>query len=133
MYQLKLLPWQALVNASVITLLIATGLDYGLTLLLPSAVQASILSMFGSPLRLIYSSAIDAVMGVLGVVVLEKLMGSRPSIYASTLWAFILCLLVALVLRSMIPIPGIFLSQLHQISIVGVLIGVFGRGQRYWR
>lgn len=120
-------------NTAVITLGLATGLDYGLTLLLPPASRIQIGSMFSSPLGLLYAAAVDAVIGILGVVVLEKLMGPRPSIYVSTLWALILCLLMALVVKSLIPIPGIFLSQLHQISIVGLLVGVFGKSQRYWR
>lgn len=133
MHQFKSLPWQVLINAALITLGLTTGLDYGLTLILPLASQAQILSMFGPPLGLLFSTAVDMVIGIVGVMVLEKLMSPRPSIYLSTLWALILCLLLALVLRSFIPIPGILLSQLHQISIVGILMGVFGKGQRYWR
>ncbi|WP_299491741.1 hypothetical protein [Acaryochloris sp. IP29b_bin.137] len=133
MHQLKSLPWQVLVNTSAITIGLVTGLDYGLSLLLPPASQIQVVSMFSSPLRLLYSAAVDAVIGILGVMVLEKLIGPRPSIYLSTLWALILCLLMALVVRSLMPIPGVFLSQLHQISIVGILVGVFGKSQRYWR
>lgn len=129
----KLLPWQTLIRTSVITLGLVMGVDYGLTRFLPSASQTAIEVMFASPLGGLYSAVVDGGIGILGVVVLEKLMKSRPVINVSTLWALILCLLLALVLRSWISLPGVFLSQLHQISLVGVLLGVFGKGQRYWR
>jgi len=132
-HSFKSLPWQALINSASLTLGLVTSLDYGLTLILPLASQFRLLSMFGPPFGLVVSSAVDMVIGILGVIVLEKLMAGRSSIYLSTLWALILCLLLALVLRSFIPIPGIFLSQLHQISIVGTLLGVFSKGRRYWR
>lgn len=133
MHQFKSLPWKTLINTAVITLGISTGLDYGLTLVLPSASQVQIGSLFSSPLGLLFSSIVDMAIGILGVVILEKLMGSRTSIRLPSLWGLILCLLLALVLKLFFPIPGIFLDQTHRISIVGILLGVFAKGQRYWR
>ena len=132
MHQFKSLPWRVLINASVITLVLIICLDYGLTLILPPASLQKILSLFGPPFGLVFSSAVDMVVGIVGVIVLEILMKQRYSIYLSTLWALILCLILALVLESFFPIPGVFLSELHQISIVGILLGVFGKGRRYW-
>ncbi|WP_299408508.1 hypothetical protein [Acaryochloris sp. IP29b_bin.148] len=133
MHQFKYLPWPMLSQTALITLGLATGMDYGLTLILPPASQDQILSLFGPPFGLLFSSVVDMVLGIVGVLVLEKLMGPRSSIYLATLWGLILCLLLALILRSFIPIPGLLLSQSHQISIVGVLVGVFVKSQRYWR
>jgi len=129
----KSLPWQTLVSVSVITLGLVMGVDYGLTHILPSASQTAIEAMFASPLGGLYSAVVDGGIGILGVVVLEQLMKSRPAIDASTLWALILCLLLGLVLKSWIPFSGVFLGHLHHISLAGILLGVFGKGQRYWR
>lgn len=133
MYQFKLLPWQQLINASVITLVLVTGLDYGLTLILPAASQVQIGSMFGPPWGLLFSAVIDMVVGILGVIILERLMGPRPLISVSTLWGLILCLLLVLVLKTLLPIPGILLGPFHRITIVGLLLGVFSKGQQYRR
>lgn len=131
MYQFKSLPWQQLFNASVITLVLASGIDYGLTLILPASSQVQIGSILGPPWRLLSSAAIDMAIGILGVIILERVIGSRRRIQVSTLWGLVLCLLIALVLRASLPIPGLFLGPLHQITIVGLLLGVFSKGQQY--
>lgn len=131
MYQFKSLPWQQLLNASVITLVLASGIDYGLTLILPASSQVQIGSILGPPWRLLSSAAIDMAIGILGVIILERVIGPRRRIQVSTLWGLVLCLLIALVLRASLPIPGLFLGPLHQITIVGLLLGVFSKGQQY--
>lgn len=133
MYQFKALPWQQLINASVITLVLASGIDYGLTLILPASSQAQIGAILGPPFGLLSSAAIDMVFGILGVVILERVMDAKRRIQVSTLWGLVLCLLIALALRASLPIPGLFLGPFHQITIVGLLLGVFGKGQQYRR
>lgn len=133
MHQLKFLPWQILINAALATLILVTCIDYGLTLILPLASQEQLIQMTASPLRLLYFTAIDTGIGVISVWVLERLKGRQFLINLSILWALILCLLLALQLKSFLPIPGIFLGRYYQFSLVGILLGVFGKGRRYYR
>ncbi|KAI9131026.1 hypothetical protein [Acaryochloris sp. CCMEE 5410] len=133
MYQFKVLPWQQLINASVITLVLASVIDYGLTLILPASSQVQIEAVLGPPWGLLSSAAIDMAIGILGVIILERVMEPRRRIQVSTLWGLVLCLLIALALRASLPIPGLFLGPFHQITIVGLLLGVFSKGQQYRR
>lgn len=70
--------------------------------------------------------------GSLSVAFLETLERNR-SVYISTLWALVLCLLISLWLGSQLPLAGLGLVQLTQGHGISAALGIFWRGKRYWR
>ncbi len=134
MRQLKYLPWGSLVGVAAITILGVWILDYLLLLgfAQPGPLQQVLLVLF-NPIWVTLTLALVGVgIGALGVLLLEKL-APQIVIQGSILWALILCLLVGLVLKSLLPLSGLIIVGVDRIQLVGVLVGVFWKGRRYWR
>ncbi len=131
--RLKFLPWIELLQAALVTIVIASAIDYGLLLLLTlPALQNFVLQVLNSPLGVLISLAATIGVGALGVVVLER--GFRQVILTnSTLWALVPCLALWLWLHSFLPIPFVLIPGLSVTSLVFVVLGVFWKGRRYWR
>ncbi len=137
--QLKYLPWTSLIIASSMTLAIAITLELVLGLTynqLDEGTQFTIVRILAatlySPLLSLFTIvAIGVGIGALTVFLLETLK-KKVFINAGVLWALILCLIVGLIIRSYIPIP-VFLTNVNQRQLVGMILGVFWKGKRYWR
>ena len=137
--QLKYLPWTSLIIVSSMTLAILTTLELVLGLTynqLDEGTQITIVKILAatlySPLLSLFTIiAIGFGIGALGVFLLETLK-KQVFINAGVLWSLILCLIVGLIIRSYIPIPA-FLTNVNQLQLVGLILGVFWRGKRYWR
>ena len=137
--QLKYLPWTSLIIVSSMTLIIVTTLELVLGLTydqLNEVTQLIIVRILAatlySPLLSLFTiSAIGVGIGALAVFLLETLK-KQVFINAGVLWSLILCLIVGLIIRSYIPIPA-FLTDVNQLQLVGVILGVFWKGKRYWR
>jgi hypothetical protein len=58
----------------------------------------------------------------------------QPQVYLNraSLWALVLCLIMALWLKSLLPVAQFWLS-LSFPSIVMITVGVFWRGRQFWR
>lgn len=132
--QLTTLPWRSLVLVALLTLAIAGLLDLLLlwgNLQLPLIHQA--LGFFlVPPWGLLISAIVGLGLGALAVYVMERWFQQQILIYTSTLWALLLCLIMALALRSLLPVPGIFVG-LSQPQAIGMLVGVFWKGRPYWQ
>ncbi|WP_404784277.1 hypothetical protein [Altericista sp. CCNU0014] len=134
MNSLKYLPWRSLFLASllgVVAVKIADAIAGSAVNRLDSHSALIGLLLTRSGFTLIYACAGLAV-GSLGVFFLERF-ERGSSIYSSTLWALVLCLLVGLWLFQHLDIAGLSLVEIHYIHILGTIVGVFWRGKRYWR
>ena len=137
--QLKYLPWTSLIIVSSMTLIIVTTLELVLGLTydqLNEVTQFIIVRILAatlySPLLSLFTiGAIGVGIGALAVFLLETLK-KQVFINAGVLWSLILCLIVGLIIRSYIPIPA-FLTNVNQLQLVGLILGVFWKGKRYWR
>lgn len=131
---LKLLPWRSLVQVSILTLLIAMAIDFLLILgFIQSAIIRDLLAtaLLSPPWSTLAVAAAGIGIGALAVYLLERLYG-QVLINTSILWALIFCLIIGLGLQSLLPLESV-LTGLNQTQVVGILVGVFWKGRRYWR
>lgn len=137
--QLKHLPWRSLCIIAGITFAIVTALELLLGLAfsqLDEGTQLQIVSilratLYSPSLSLITVGAIGAGIGALAVFLLEKI-EKQVYINASILWSLILCLVIGLIIRHYIPIPAL-LTNVSELQLFGMVLGVFWKGRRYWR
>ncbi len=131
--QLKFLPWLPLVQVAIFAVATITVLDFLLQIgyVYVPLIRTTLEFLYSPPLNLFMAVAIAAGLGMLAVYLLEILQG-RVIINAGVLWALILCVMVALLLNSLLGLPD-FLASPDQTSLIGVVLGVFSRGRRYWR
>ncbi len=67
---------------------------------------------------------------LLAVIILEWY--RQVIINVSVLWALILCLALALVVKSLLPLPAVLVG-LDEIQLITIVVGVFWKGRPYWR
>ncbi len=133
MQRLKNLPWRWLLQSAAITIVFVVILEITLTL---AAIQFPMFRralgmLFGGPLGILMSVAVAVGTGALSVYLLE-IWQQRFLLNASTLWALVGCLLLALFVKSNLPVPS-FLLDLSRFGFIGVMLGVFWKGRPYWR
>lgn len=130
---LKFLPWRSLLQISALTTLIVLVVDlvlvWGFTQ--SSIITNTITMLYAPPLGIFMPIATSVGIGALGVYLCERLL-TRVLLNASNLWALVLCLLLGLGLKSLLPLPSLLLN-LSQLTLVGVILGVFWKGRPYWR
>lgn len=130
---LKLLPWGSLFQVSAFT----TAVVIALELILSFAIeQSSIIRNIGAilyrpPSNLLMTFIIAATVGALAVDFLERLF-PKMRITGGILWALIPCLALLLGAKLLLPIPPI-LIDLNEFQLMAIPVGVFWRGERYWR
>jgi hypothetical protein len=134
MNALKQLPWRSLFLAAILAVIIVKAFDFsiaqGLSALSP---DATILKLLVTPAGgLLLFGCGGLAIGGLGVLCLERF-GNVRFIHANTLWALTLSLLVTLWLISRLPVDGLGFATFSETHLFGVIIGVFWRGQDYWR
>lgn len=137
--QLKYLPWTSLFIIASMTFAIVTTIELSLWLTynqLDEGTQLAIVRILAatlySPLLSLFTvGAIGVGIGALAVFLLETV-EKRVFINAGVLWALILCLIVWLIIRSYIPVPAL-LTGVNQLQLIGIILGVFWKGKRYWR
>jgi hypothetical protein len=131
--RLKYLPWLQLsltaFATTLITFVVETVLGVGLTY--SPVVQTVLTLLFAPPLGIITLFAIALGIGALAVYWLERVY-PRIIINTGVLWALVLCVIVAFFLKSLLPLP-VNLVTPSQFVMVGILVGIFWRGRRYWR
>lgn len=131
--RLKYLPWLPLSLTAFATALITfvgetilgVGIEYS-----PVVRNASVL-LFAPPLGLFTLFALSFGIGALAVYWLERV---YPQIVINTaiLWALVLCVILAFFLKSLLPLPVNLITP-GQFVMVGMLVGIFWKGRRYWR
>ncbi len=126
-------PWKPLFLVSLITVAIASAIDYLLIFLISNVpgIQQSVSFLLSPPLGILLPLAVAAGVGVLGVAVCDRFQ-SQIFLNAGSLWALVLCLVIILGLRGLLPLPS-FLVRLSYPGLLGMMVGVFWKGRNYWR
>jgi len=130
---LKYLPWSLLFQSAAVTVAIATLLDYGLSWGIdqwaqtqPDAVlRGLIAALFFMTLAAAYGT------GALALVITERLF-REVRLTAETIWALIGCVVLLYWLRTLLQVPGLFMS-VSLYTIVLIALGAFFTGKRHWR
>lgn len=130
--RLKRLPWGSLLLVSALTVAIATVAEQVLFWAFQeSAIVRQTLSMIlFPPLGILVPIAVSLGLGALAVSILERWQ-TQVFVNTATLWALVPCLLLSLWLKSLL-IPD-FLLILSRTSLIGIVLGIFWKGRRYWR
>ncbi|HEY9738342.1 MAG TPA: hypothetical protein V6D06_18745 [Trichocoleus sp.] len=133
--RLKTLPWAILLQNAALTVLIAAVLDFIFLLLLnqlPTALLEGGFSVLLNLLFLVLPVLAMAGVGALSVILMERFF---QVVYLDTavLWALVPCIGLMLFLKGLIPNLPEVLVGLSYSQIVGVVLGVFLKGKRYWR
>jgi hypothetical protein len=132
-WRFKTIPWITLLQAAGLVVAIATVADIllgmGLGLILSGPIGR--LGPFLEVVLIILPLAAGYGIGALAIFVMEKLF---RNVYLDTavLWALVPCIALVVFLKaSILPIPT-FLVQVDYSLIVGVILGIFVTGKRYW-
>jgi len=131
--RLKFLPWRSLLQVTALVVVSVMILEFLLGLGLRTAIVAAGLELlFTPPWAVITLFAMGLGVGALATWILERL---DPPGYISTptLWALILCLILGLLIKNLLPLPLLNLVRADYLQLVGVVVGVFWKGRRYWR
>ncbi|HLO51566.1 MAG TPA: peptide chain release factor 1 [Kamptonema sp.] len=131
--RLKNLPWQELLQIAALTNLIVIGVElflgWGFT---QSPIVRNILKLLYSSSLGVLIPVVTAVgMGALAVYIFEQRQ-QQFLLNSSSLWTLVVCLLLGLFLKSLLPVPA-FLVDLSETTLIGIVLGVFWKGRPYWR
>jgi hypothetical protein len=130
------IPWSPTMQVALLTMAIVLAVEYLLFLALPLVPESLLKSIASSPklfVRLLFLVTLlgNVAAGALAVVIYER-WKSHIRLNANILWALIGCLVVALFVRSIVPVMPIF-SALSEGTAIQMLIGVFWQGRAHWR
>ena len=97
-------------------------------------VKNIVVTLLSPPLGLIVTLAIGVGVGALGLYLLETIYANLR-IDTGVMWALVPCLIVAIALKVTILAEALPLTLvgLSQTQLIGVVLGVFLKGKRYWR
>lgn len=129
--RLRYLPWVPLLLIAAMTLVIVFGVEMLLDILVKVSDFEQVLQLlFTPPLGLLMIVAIGVGVGAIAVWLLETI---RPEIIINSgvLWALVGCLILVTFVRQLLPLPS--LVTLDQATLMGMIVGVFLTGRRYWR
>jgi hypothetical protein len=131
--RLKFLPWRSLLQVTALVLASVMALEFLLLLGMSQEGVATGLSLlYTPPWAVLTIFVIGLGVGALATWILERL--DPPGfINASILWALILCLILGLLIKTLLPLPLLNLVGVNYVQLVGLVVGVFWRGRRYWR
>jgi hypothetical protein len=129
--RLKFLPWQSLFQAAFLTVMFVVGLEFLLSVGRSHSpvVERFLAALLAPPMGVIISLVIAFGVGALAVAILERLNSS--AINTNTLWAMVLCLAIAFLVKRWLPIIP-FLFDFGSLPLALMMVGVFWRGQAYW-
>jgi hypothetical protein len=126
------IPWRELFTVAIASnlALIAWELLLSLSLMYSPPIRAFLQILLGSPLGVLLPVGIAIAIGALAVYIMEK-WNQQYLLNRGNLWALVLCLLLILIVKLFIPVP-LVLVDLSQITLMGIIIGVFWKGRPYW-
>lgn len=133
LHRLKHLPWRSLLQVSGLTILMIIFLELFLSLAYPQspAIRRVLFVLSTPPLGTVMLFAIAVGVGVLAVYLLERF-HPRLLLNNATLWALVPCLAFVIFLKSLLPVPPL-LVHLNLPQLMGIVVGIFGKGRPYWR
>ncbi|MDA0672834.1 MAG: peptide chain release factor 1 [Cyanobacteria bacterium] len=129
LWRLKTLPWLVLLQAAALTVVAASLLDLLLAIALLNLPQPPTFLNGISGLLLVLLAA--GGIGVLAVTVMETIF-ARVLLNQGVLWALLVCVALFLWLRQWVPVPAVLVG-LSYYQFVGMMVGLFSKGRRYWR
>ncbi|NJO42537.1 MAG: peptide chain release factor 1 [Cyanobacteria bacterium CRU_2_1] len=132
MQRLKYLPWRQLGIISLITALSTALLESLLFFgyVQSQAIRDAVDILFSPVLVAFMVLAIAVGVGALAVYYLERVY-PEVILNASVLWALVLCLIGAILVKSLLlALP---IVTLNETILIGMVVGVFWKGRRYWR
>ncbi|MEO0769814.1 MAG: hypothetical protein AAFY72_10330 [Cyanobacteria bacterium J06649_4] len=135
---LKYFPWPDLFLSAGVTVAIATVLDflfyqallYSMTT--GDDINISLPGFLIVIISILLPAAVAIGIGVLSIFITARFF-RQILLTAGTMWALIGCVLVLLFVRQFLPVPGVFVGGVDYFSIMGIAIGAFTYGRRYWR
>lgn len=132
--RLKQLPWLPLCLTALLTIFWASVLD---VLMWAGAIYVSLIGtariiLFTPPLNVIMELAIAMGLGALAVIFLE-IVYPNIIINAGVLWALLLCLALAMLLKGLLPLPSVLPPVDGYTIFIGSMLGIFLKGKSYWR
>lgn len=129
----KKLPWLSLLQSVALTFLIIVIAEvsalWGITQ--SQAFKQIMILLLTPPLGMLILFGVGLGVGALSIYLIE-IQSSKVFLNIPCLWALFICLLVVLFLYKSVFTPVILLST-SQITIMGILIGLFWKGRPYWR
>ncbi|MDS3861942.1 hypothetical protein RIF25_14145 [Thermosynechococcaceae cyanobacterium BACA0444] len=134
---LKFLPWRSLLSAAITTLTLAKIFDLGLMVVAGQSPEMRdfLQTVLTPPWGLLIVILLSVGLGALAVLFLETWF-SPGRIVGATLWGLVLCLLLTLIVIAIISgltrVPA-GLLDVNENVLIGLAVGVFWRGRRYWR
>jgi hypothetical protein len=137
MRRLKQLPWIPLILIAILTCFWVFFLEFflGIASTQLAIVQDTLKLLYSPPLGIIMNFVVAVGVGALAVYFLEVVY-PRILINAATLWALVLCLVVAIFVKSVLPVllsTSTSLIRADQTVLIGLVLGVFLKGKSYWR
>jgi hypothetical protein len=131
--RLKTMPWLTLLQIAALTLLVVALAEFVILVLYSyvTVVRQALDMLFAPPLAIIMTIAIAGLVGALAVYLMERFF-QRISINIANLWGLVLCLIVMIAVKSILPVPNLFIS-LEQTSLIGLILGVFLKSVKYWK
>ncbi len=128
-------PWQQLFLVAFPTVLLASVVDFLFKILFQSVPELQKLFLSSNFFSSLILFGAGVAMGALAVYFCD-FRRSKLFLNAGSLWALVLCLIIALavinLILNLIPIP-LFLVNWSQLTVIGILVGVFWKGRPYWR
>lgn len=128
--------WGVLFTVAALTVFMASLADIGLRLMAAQIEQLrDAISMTQLPtLFVIRETIVGIIVGISAFSMLDRsTTATQVTINRLNLWSLILCVVVALGVRSFVPLYGIYISGFNLTLVVGVVLGVFWQSRRYWR
>ncbi|MDJ0723655.1 MAG: peptide chain release factor 1 [Prochloraceae cyanobacterium] len=133
-YRFKSQPWRNLGLASALTVTLAALAEILLVLCNNSSkiCHDSILFMFQPPLGQVFVIGAAVGVGALGVYLCENWERvAGVSLNTASLWSLVLCLMLAIGIKSFLL--NSLILDFSQVSLIGIMVGVFWKGRPYWR
>jgi len=129
----KAQPWKQLFIIAFITIIFVSSIDSILMLFIANSAsfQKTLYAILSPPAGMLLPLAIAGGIGVLAVYICERF---QPQLFlnAGSLWALVLCLIIALGVTGLLPLPS-FLVDFSYPAVLGMMVGVFWKGRNYWR
>ncbi|MEM0979328.1 MAG: peptide chain release factor 1 [Cyanobacteria bacterium P01_H01_bin.58] len=133
LWRLKTLPWIALLQNALLTVTLATLLEFALLFILTltsGAQGATVAIPGGSTGFLLLSLAVSGGVGALAVLLMQRLF-RNVILDSAVLWGLVGCLVLVLFIKSLL-VPTVLVG-ISRPQLIGLVFGLFAQGRSHWR
>jgi len=133
LFKFSLTTWRSLFLTALLATFVSILIDIILIFCLAQVQAIMQLSqvVFNSPIGVIIPLIAAFGLGILSVNLWEKTQPKLP-LQPPILLALVICVFIGLFMKSLLPI-SFLLAQFSYHSFLGLTVGIFWRGRRYWR